>query len=192
MAFQKEASVYLQVRRLGLENMGIIITDPFDYMQVVPYVNGFINTVEDQYFKASITKSIKSYDYSNTNIDCDGQVIKIYYASTSGLLAGSQQFTGLEQNLGCYSPGTAPILPNKFQMIFRPYSEQNADGNYVVYNYMKRAPYPIVATVPNAPGYDGISFTPDNPIDPITNPTSTTTGYYIFRMYPEVEIQIKP
>ena len=178
-------------------------------MKVVPYVNGFINTVEDQYFKTSITKSIKSCDSSNTNADCEGQVVKIHYevdelsvggaspyapvlyASTSGLLASSQQFIGLEQNLGCYSPGDAPISPSNFKMIFRLYSEQNADGDYIVYNYMKRHPYPIVATIPNVPGYDGISFTPDNPIDPVANPASTATGCYIFRMYPEVEIKIK-
>lgn len=208
MAFQKEAPIYLQVRRSNLENIGIVITDPYDYMQVVPYMNAFINTVENQYFKPVITKSIEYFDYTNT--ECQNQVVRAYYevdeltvagsspyspvlySSTLGLLAGSQQFIGLEQSLGCYTPDSAPTDPNSFKMVFRAYSELDPiSGDYVVYDLMTPEPHPIVATVSNAPGYDGISFIPDNHIDPITNPASTAPGYFIVRVYPEVQIQLK-
>ncbi|MGL5345808.1 MAG: hypothetical protein ACRDA3_00485 [Peptostreptococcaceae bacterium] len=211
MAFQKEAPIYLQVRRSNLENIGVLITNPFDYMQVVPYVTAFINSVGDQYFKSSIVKSTEYYDYPNPSTECDGQIVRIYYdidelsvggaspyapvlySSTLGLLAGAQEFIGLEQNLGCYSPGDAPISPNSFKMVFRPYSEKDpVTGDYIVFDLMTPEPHPVVATVSKAPGYDAISFIPDNHIDPITNPISTAPGYYTFRIYPEVEIQIKP
>lgn len=205
MAFQKEAPVYLQVRRSHLQNIGINITDPYNYNQVVPFVTCFINTVKDQYFKVCVDEVIESYDYENP--DCQLQKVKVYYKLDEVIVAGaapynpilfvdkrgivseSQEFVGIEQEFGCYPAGTAPIDPTKFDMIFKPYSEPdpNDPAKYIVFELMGSQPSPFIV-VDKAPGYDAISFVPDNHIDP----PATATGTFVFRVYPLVEIKIKP
>ncbi|MCR8744746.1 hypothetical protein [Romboutsia lituseburensis] len=205
MAFQKEVPIYLQVRRSVFQNIGINITDPYDYTQVVPFVTCFINTVKDQYFKVCVNEATKSYDYNNP--DCKLQKVKVYYkldellvggaspynpvlyASNKGLLATSYEFTGIEQNLGCYPVGTAPITPTNFSLVFKPYSESdpNDPNKFIVYELMGPEPHPFIV-LDNAPGYDAISFVADDE----TAPPATVSGYYIFRVCPLVEIQVNP
>lgn len=202
MAFQKEAPIYLQVRRSNLENIGIKITDPYDYIQVVPFITCFINTVRDQYFKVCVDEIVESYDYENP--DCQLQKVKVYYkldelivagaspynpvlyATNKGLLSTSYEFAGIEQSLGCYPVGTTPT---NFTMVFKPYSEPdpNDPNKFIVYELMGPEPHPFIV-VDNAPGYDAISFVQDNE----TDPPATASGYYIFRVYPLVEIQVNP
>lgn len=208
MDFQKEAPIYLLVRRSSLENIGIVITNPFDYSQVVPHVTGFINTVRDHYFKPTVKTTTKYYDYKDPTSDCPDQAVRLYYdldelivagaspfapvlySGAKGLLAGSQEFIGLEQNLGCYSQGTAPLDPRLFNMIFKAYSEYDQDtSKYIVYDLMSE-PHTIAATVAEPPGYDAISFVPDSHISD-QNPISTATGVYTFRIYPMIKIEFK-
>lgn len=207
MAFQKEAPIYLQVRRSNLENIGIKITDPYDYIQVVPFVTCFINTVQDQYFKTAVIETLNDYNYKNSNASCPNQVIKIYYkldeltvggsspytpvlySYQKGLLAASQEFIGVERNLGCYSTGSAPVDPTKFTMVFKPYSEPDPTDptKFIVYDLMSPHPHPFIV-VDSAPGYDAISFVKDNDSDP----DATAPGYFIFRIFPLVDIQLNP
>lgn len=206
MAFQKEAPVYLQVRRSNLQNIGINITNPYDYTQVVPFVSCFINVTSDQYFKVSVEETANSYNY--TNPDCNNQIVKIYYkidevtvsgaapyepmlhSSPTTLLAGSQQFVGLEQEFGCYPVGSAPTDPTNYTMVFEPFSQEDPTDptKYIVYDLMSADdPKPYIV-VDSAPGYDAISFVADDP----TALPATATGTFVFRVYPLVEIQMKP
>lgn len=206
MAFQKGAPIYLQARRSDLQNVGVNITDPYDYTQVVPFVNCLVNIVENQYFKVCVNEVVQSYDYQNP--DCQMQKVKVYYKldeltvggaapynpllvinGYKGIVGASQQFAGIEQDLGCYPLGTAPIAPTDFIMVIKPYSkpDPNDPTKYIVSELMAPQPSPFIV-VDNAPGYDAISFVADNHNDP----PATATGYYIFRVYPLIEIQMKP
>ena len=205
MAFQKEAPIYLQVRRSHLENIGINITNPYDYTQVVPFVKCLFNVVRDQYFKVCVNEVVQSYDYKNP--DCQMQSVKIYYkldelivggaspynpllvVDHKGIVSESQEFIGIEQDFGCYPLGKAPVIPTDFIMVFEPYSEPdpNDPTKYIVYDLMTPEPHPFIV-VDTAPGYDAISFVPDDP----AAPPVTSTGSFVFRVYPLVEIQMKP
>lgn len=206
MAFHKEDPIYLQIRRSVLEHIGIVINDPFDYMQIVPFVTGFINSARDHYFKPCTEKSMDYYDYTNPN--CSGsQSVRLHYeldelivgaatpyapvlySGNKALLAGSQEFTGFEVNLGCFATGTVPLDPSNFNMIFRLASIKDPITNkYLVYDMVGPKPHPVVAQVDNPPGYQAIGFLPDEDIDPVTNPASKATGNYVFKLYPEIEI----
>lgn len=208
MAFQKEAPIYLQVRRSELKNIGLNIVDPYDFNYIIPNIAVYINAVNDQYFFPYVEDT--SFDTEISNPYCPKEMVKVFYKLDSlfvggsstfepfifaadngvsngkGLLTGTKSSLGITRVFNCYLKGNAPVDPSIFKIVFHPYSKEdpNVQGNYLVSVVMPTQP-PI--SVPFEPGFVTISFVKDNPTDPNT----TAPGTYLFTVIPQADIIFK-